>query len=148
MDPTDAGAPLLSDRVQISGNVVPMTLTTGGKLRWLDRCLSIAKDVLGFTVEGCRIKINAVIESGPGICCPGNVGASMRKNFTFEPLSEDSLRLWNQRLQSVIDSLGNYFILFSRNAVLLYMQRFWTVEYGFHHHFLLIGNMMILIHVF
>ncbi|KAL3377364.1 hypothetical protein AABB24_003660 [Solanum stoloniferum] len=122
MDPTDAGAPLLSDQVQISGNVVPMTLTTGGKLRWPDRCLSIAKDVLGFTVEGSRIKINAVIESGPGICCPSNVGAPMRKTFTFEPLSEDSLRLWNQRLQSVIDSLGNYFVVFLRNAVLLYTQ--------------------------
>lgn len=106
MDPTDAGAPLLSDRVQINGKKVPMTLSTGGKLRWPDRCLSIEKDVLGFTVEGSRIKINAVIESGPGICCAGNGGAPMRKTFTFEPLSEDSLRLWNQRLQSILDSFG------------------------------------------
>lgn len=84
-----------------------MTLSTGGKkLSWPGRCLSVEKDVLGFTVEGSRIKINAVIERGPGICCAGSGGALLRKTFTFEPLSEDSIRLWNQRLQTVIDSLG------------------------------------------
>ncbi|PHT56019.1 hypothetical protein CQW23_04505 [Capsicum baccatum] len=106
MDRTDAGAPLLSDPVRISGDVVPMTLTAGGKLRWTDRCLSIEKDVLGFTVEGCHIKIRAVIESRAAICCGGDGGTLLRKTFTFEPLNEDSLRLWNQRLQSVFDSLG------------------------------------------
>lgn len=107
MDPTDDGAPLLTDRVDINGVVVPMTLSTGGKkLSWPGRCLSVEKDVLGFTVEGSRIKINAVIERGPGICCAGSGGALLRKTFTFEPLSEDSIRLWNQRLQTVIDSLG------------------------------------------
>ncbi|XP_009794880.1 sphingosine kinase 1 [Nicotiana tabacum] len=106
MDPKDTGAPVLSDRVQINGIVVPLTLTAGGQLRWPDRCLSIEKDVLGFVVEGSRIKIKAVIESGAGICCAGDGGAPLRKTFTFEPLSEDSLRLWNQRLQAVLDSLG------------------------------------------
>lgn len=107
MDQKDAGAPVLSNRVQINGISVPLTLTAGGQLRWPDRCLSIEKDVLGFIIEGSRIKINAVIESGAGICCGGDGGAPLRKTFTFEPLSEDSLRLWKQRLHAVLDSLGN-----------------------------------------
>ncbi|XP_060191521.1 sphingosine kinase 1-like isoform X1 [Lycium barbarum] len=106
MDSNEAGAPVLSDRVKINGIVVPLTLTPGGILRWPERCLSIEKDVLGFTLEGSMIKINAVIESRGGICCAGNGGTMMRKSFSFETLSEDSLRVWNQQLQTVIDSLG------------------------------------------
>ncbi|MCD7456010.1 hypothetical protein HAX54_030437 [Datura stramonium] len=51
MDPTDAEAPVLSDRVQISGTVVPMTLTAGGTPNGLTGVYQFEKDVPGFTVE-------------------------------------------------------------------------------------------------
>ncbi|KAA8519864.1 hypothetical protein F0562_014046 [Nyssa sinensis] len=111
MDQTEGGEPILSDRVIVNGTVTSLTLTTSGQLRWSEgsgshRCLLVGKEVLGFSVEGSRIKIRAVVDSRDGICCIGSRGALVRKNFVFEPLSEVSLRLWCQKLQEYIDSLG------------------------------------------
>ncbi|OIT40233.1 PREDICTED: sphingosine kinase 1-like isoform X1 [Nicotiana attenuata] len=104
----EAGSsPVLSDRVRFNGVVTTVTLTAEGKLRWRENCLSIKKEVLGFLIKGSKIKIRAVKENGGGISCGGNTGATVRRrSFSFEPLTEDSLRLWSQKLQEFIDSLG------------------------------------------
>ncbi|XP_019162412.1 PREDICTED: sphingosine kinase 1 isoform X2 [Ipomoea nil] len=102
----DPGETVLSDRVRINGIETPVTLTAGGQLRWPARCLWIEKQVLGFSVEGSLIKIRAVVESEAGICCCENKTALLRKTFTLEPFSEESFRLWTQKLQEFIDSLG------------------------------------------
>ncbi|MCD7473450.1 Sphingosine kinase 1 [Datura stramonium] len=107
-------APVLSDRFRVNGVETTVTFTATaaeeeGKLIWRENCLSIEKEVLGFSVEGSKIKIRAVKENddGGGICCGGNIGATLRRrSVTFEPLSEDSLRIWSQKLQEFIDSLG------------------------------------------
>ncbi|XP_052478190.1 sphingosine kinase 1 isoform X2 [Gossypium raimondii] len=103
-------SPILSDQVLVNGTAVPLTLTGDGKLRFLgkrQRCLTLEKEVLGFAVEeGSRIRIKAVVEEREGICCCGNRGDLVRESFVFEPLSEDSLALWSQKLRDYIDSLG------------------------------------------
>ncbi|KAB2007341.1 hypothetical protein ES319_D10G023400v1 [Gossypium barbadense] len=103
-------SPILSDQVLVNGTAVPLTLTGDGKLRFLgqrQRCLTVEKEVLGFAVEeGSRIRIKAVVEEREGICCCGNRGDLVRESFVFEPLSEDSLALWSQKLRDYIDSLG------------------------------------------
>ncbi|TYH47813.1 hypothetical protein ES332_D10G025000v1 [Gossypium tomentosum] len=102
-------SPILSDQVLVNGTAVPLTLTGDGKLRFLgqrQRCLTVEKEVLGFAVEeGSRIRIKAVVEEREGICCCGNRGDLVRESFVFEPLSEDSLALWSQKLRDYIDSL-------------------------------------------
>ncbi|XP_057512473.1 sphingosine kinase 1-like isoform X1 [Actinidia eriantha] len=109
MDQTGGGDPILSDRVLVNGVVTTATLTTGGGLRWseggIHRSLEVAREVLGFSIEGSRIKIRGAVENR-GICCVGGSEAPARKTFVFEPLSEDSLKLWCQKLQEYIDSLG------------------------------------------
>ncbi|XVF87573.1 hypothetical protein PTKIN_Ptkin18bG0131100 [Pterospermum kingtungense] len=102
-------SPILSDRVLFNGTVVPLTFTGDGKLRWTvngQGCFSLEKEVLGFAVEGSRIRVKAVLEKRDGICCFGNRGGLVRQSFVFEPLSEDSLGLWSQKLRDYIDSLG------------------------------------------
>ncbi|CDO99625.1 unnamed protein product [Coffea canephora] len=106
MEQSRAPEALFSDRVKINGVVTLMTLTVNGQLRWSDRCLVVEKEILGFVVNGSKIKIRTIVEAGAGICCGGNKGALVRKNFTFEPLSDDLLRLWCDNLQNYIDSLG------------------------------------------
>ncbi|KAL6990981.1 Sphingosine kinase 1 [Sarracenia purpurea var. burkii] len=109
MDQSGGGEPVLSDRVLVNGIVTTVTLTAGGLLRWTEggshRCLAVEKEVLGFSTEGSRIKIRAIVEIG-GACCVASIGTPMRKTFVFEPLSEELLRLWCQKLQGYIDSLG------------------------------------------
>ncbi|KAL5772539.1 hypothetical protein ACOSQ2_012463 [Xanthoceras sorbifolium] len=100
---------VMSDRVIVNGTVTPMTLTEDGVLRWSggsQRSLTLEKEVLGFVVEGSRIRIRAILEGGGGICCGGSTGSLVRKDLVFEPLSEDSQRLWCQKLREYIDSLG------------------------------------------
>ncbi|KAK4340570.1 hypothetical protein RND71_039071 [Anisodus tanguticus] len=102
-------APVLSDRVRVNGVITPVTLTVEGKLLWRENCLSIEKEVVGFSIEGFKIKIKAVKENkGGGICCGGNTGVTVRRRrcFKFELLSEDSMRSWSQKIQEFIDSLG------------------------------------------
>ena len=106
MEQSRAPEALFSDRVKINGVVTLMTLTVNGQLRWSDRCLVVEKEILGFVVNGSKIKIRTIVETGAGICCGGNKGALVRKNFAFEPLSDDLLRLWCDNLQNYIDSLG------------------------------------------
>ncbi|XP_030960140.1 sphingosine kinase 1-like [Quercus lobata] len=105
-----AEQPIVSDRVIINGSETPLTLTADGKLRMRERgqrCLTVEKEVLGFVTEGSKIRIRAVVKGGgAGICCVASKGALVRKDFVFQPLSNDSLNLWSQKLRQYIDSLG------------------------------------------
>ncbi|KAJ4833902.1 Sphingosine kinase 1 [Turnera subulata] len=101
---------LVSDRVRINGAVTVLTLTADGKLRWTggegQRDLTLEKEVLGFAIEGAKIRVKTVVEKGGGICCVGSAGTLVRKDFVFEPLNRDAQVLWCRCLRDSLDSLG------------------------------------------
>ncbi|PIN10829.1 Sphingosine kinase, involved in sphingolipid metabolism [Handroanthus impetiginosus] len=97
---------ILSDQVRANGDVTTATLSAGGQLRWAGRRLEMEKEVLGFSVEGSKIKIRAVVEAAGGTCCFSGKSNLIRKTFTLEFLSHDSLCRWTQKLQEYLDSLG------------------------------------------
>uniref|UniRef100_A0A6N2KFS5 sphingosine kinase n=1 Tax=Salix viminalis TaxID=40686 RepID=A0A6N2KFS5_SALVM len=103
---------IISDQIKVNGNLTPLTLTTEGKLQWTteegQQSLTVEKEVLGFIIQGSKIIIKAVTEKRDGICIFGSAGggALVRKNFVFEPLSDESLHLWCQHLHDYINSLG------------------------------------------
>ncbi|XP_062013271.1 sphingosine kinase 1 isoform X1 [Rosa rugosa] len=109
-DSSDSSRPVLSDRVLINGAVTPVTFFADGVLRWTERgerSLIVEKEVLWVKVEGPKIRIGTLVDGGGGICCVGSSGGGLvRKDLVFEPLSEDSQRLWCQKLLEFIDSLG------------------------------------------
>ena len=113
MDPPQTNqptGPAISDRVLIDGTVTPLTLTADGRLLCStqgQRSLSIEKEVLGFAEEGSRIRIKAVVDGEDGSCCVSGRGNLVRKDFVFEPLSDDSRMLWCVKLRECVDSLGN-----------------------------------------
>lgn len=108
---------LLSDQVGTNGHTTAATLSPGGLLSWGDRRLDIEKQVLGFSVEGFKIKIRAVVEAeaeaGAAICCCSGKSTLIRKTFVLELLSSDSLRNWTQKLQEYLDSLGIFYLFFT-----------------------------------
>ncbi|XP_047307690.1 sphingosine kinase 1-like [Impatiens glandulifera] len=111
MDYHGGGEAVFSDQVLLNGIAIPAILTSGGRIRWTEvggsnRQLIVEKEVLGFSVEGSKIKVKAIVEKPGGTCCVGVGGVPMRKSFVFETLSEESLRLWCQKLQECIDSLN------------------------------------------
>ncbi|KAK0578307.1 hypothetical protein LWI29_008386 [Acer saccharum] len=100
---------IMSDRVLVNGTITQLTLTGDGVIRWSgggQLSLTVEKEVLGFVAEGSRIRIRTVLEGGGGICCGESPGGLVRKDFVFELLSEDSQRLWCEKLREYIDSLG------------------------------------------
>ncbi|KAK8524424.1 hypothetical protein V6N13_015446 [Hibiscus sabdariffa] len=102
-------SPILSDQVLLNGEAVLLTFTGDGELRFTgqsQRCLTVEKEVLGFALEGSRIRVKAVVEKRDGICCFGNSGDLARQSFVFEYQSQDSLTIWSQKLRDYIDSLG------------------------------------------
>lgn len=105
----EKGEFILSDQVRANGHITVATLSAGGQLRWADRRLDIEKQVLGFSVDGYKIKIRAIVEAVAGICCSSGKSTLNRKTFTLELLSNDSLRIWTQKLQEHLDSLGKIF---------------------------------------
>ncbi|OVA13886.1 Diacylglycerol kinase [Macleaya cordata] len=97
----------LFEQVRVNGTLTPATLSADGKLRWTDRgerCLTVEKEVLGFSIEGSLIRVKALVERESGLYCGGSRGVRVRKDFVFEPLSEESQRLWCGKLQECIDS--------------------------------------------
>lgn len=105
---------IIADRVIVNGVVTPLTLTGDGLLRWTEkgqRCLSVEKEVLGFSMDGNTVRVRAFVEGGNGICCVGSTGDLVRKDFIFEPLSHDSRTLWSQKLREYIDSLGIFLLI-------------------------------------
>lgn len=99
---------IISDQVRINGRTTAAALSAAGQLRWDDRRLDIEKEVLGFSVDGFKVKIRAVVEAGAGICCCGGKSSLIRRTFVLELLSNDSLRIWTQKLQEYLDSLGKF----------------------------------------
>lgn len=104
ISPTD----IITGIVFIDGELAMLTLTADGELRstehGLRQSLSMKKDVLGFVVEGKRIKVKAVVEKGEGLCCGQFGGDFVRKDLVFEPLID--LNGWCYRLRQYLDSLG------------------------------------------
>lgn len=99
---------ILSDQVRVNGHTTAATLSAGGQLRWFDRRLDIEKQVLGFSVEGYKIKIRTVVQTEAGICCSGGNSTLVRQSFTLELLSSDSLRIWAEKLHGYLESLGDF----------------------------------------
>ncbi|KAI3498846.1 hypothetical protein L1887_34632 [Cichorium endivia] len=104
---------LLSDDVFINGGKTSLTLSVDGILQWLDgglfpRCLSVEKEVLGFSKEGRLITIRALVQTGDDRFCFGSSGREslVRKSFVFEAVTEESLRNLCEKIQRYIDSLG------------------------------------------
>ncbi|PHT49403.1 Sphingosine kinase 1 [Capsicum baccatum] len=113
MKPTPTTPIILSDNIKVNGVETPVTFTAvDGKLRWPENCLSIDKHVLGISIEGFTIKIRAVKENKSedefGCCCCRrySTGGTMRKSYSFEMVDENSLRIWSNKLEEFIDSLG------------------------------------------
>ncbi|GER25519.1 sphingosine kinase [Striga asiatica] len=97
---------ILSDQVRVDGDTTRATFSAGGLLRWGERRLQLEKEVLGFSVEGSNLKIRAAVEAPAGICCSSGKSSLVRTSFSLELLSNDSLRIWSQKLQEYLDSLG------------------------------------------
>ncbi|KAF8391407.1 hypothetical protein HHK36_023711 [Tetracentron sinense] len=108
MEQCEAETLTINEQVRVNGALTAATLSDYGRIRWTesnDLCLTVEKEVIGFAVEGSRIRIRAFVESEIGLSCVGSRGIRVRKDFVFEPLSEDSQQLWCQKLQEFIDSL-------------------------------------------
>ncbi|KAL2244832.1 UNVERIFIED_CONTAM: Sphingosine kinase 1 [Sesamum indicum] len=97
---------LLSDQVRVNGRITTATFSAGGQLTWPGRRLEMGKQVLGFSVEGFKIKIRVIVEASPGLCCFSCKTTLVRKTFTLEFLSDDCLRVWTQKFQEYLESLG------------------------------------------
>ncbi|XP_073048135.1 sphingosine kinase 1-like isoform X1 [Primulina eburnea] len=106
VDQMEIAGPVLSDRVRAQDAVTEATFSAGGQLCWADKRLDFDKEVLGFSVEGLKIKIRTVVPNEAGFCCFGGASSLIRKNFTFELLSDDSLRTWTQKFHEYLDYLG------------------------------------------
>lgn len=102
-------AAIISDRVLINGAVTPLTLTADGELRWTEsgrRKSTVSKNVLSFVVEGNKVRVKTLVERRGGICCGESAGDYARKDFDFEPLSDESRKLWCDKLHQHLESLG------------------------------------------
>ncbi|XP_010449043.1 PREDICTED: sphingosine kinase 2-like isoform X2 [Camelina sativa] len=104
ISPTD----IITGIVYIDGELAMLTLTADGELRstenGLRHSLSMKKDVLGFVVQGKRIRVKAVVEKDEGICCGRFSGDFVRKDLVFEPLIDQNG--WCDSLRQYLDSLG------------------------------------------
>ncbi|XP_054777695.1 sphingosine kinase 1-like isoform X2 [Prosopis cineraria] len=107
MEQSDNTPPIISERLIVDGTETPVALLADGRLRWSNgvrRCLHVDKEVLGFVTDGVSIKIKTILEAVDG-CCHGS-RKLVRKDIVFQPLSEESQRLWSQKLREYLDSLG------------------------------------------
>ncbi|XP_051125379.1 sphingosine kinase 1-like [Andrographis paniculata] len=101
-----AGEYILSEQVRADGEVTTASLSTAGELRWSGRRLDVEKEVLGFSVDGYKIKIRAAVRDESGVCCFGVEDALIRKTYVLELFSDESLRTWTESFQKYLDSLG------------------------------------------
>ncbi|KAJ1379143.1 NAD kinase/diacylglycerol kinase-like domain superfamily, partial [Sesbania bispinosa] len=109
MDQSVQQRPLISDRVTVNGTVTPLALLADGRLWWsegIQRCLSVEKEVLGFVSSGSYIKIKTLVEVRDGCCTTGAPGRLVQNDVVFQPSSEETHRLWCEKLREFIDSLG------------------------------------------
>ncbi|KAK2393447.1 Sphingosine kinase 1 [Trifolium repens] len=109
MDLSAHQRPLFSDRVTVNGTITPLALLADGRLWWsegIQRCLSVEKDVIGFVSTGSSIKIKTLVEARDGCCTTGAPAKLVRNDVVFKPSSEETHRIWCQKLREFIDSLG------------------------------------------
>jgi len=66
----------------------------------------LAKEILSFVVEGNKVRVKTLVEKGGGICCRGSAGDYARNDFVFEPLSDESRKLWSDKFHQHLVSLG------------------------------------------
>ncbi|CAF2236888.1 unnamed protein product [Brassica napus] len=102
---------IVVDLVLIDGELGMVKLTADGVLEAIEygepsRYWTVKKDVLGFVVEGKYIRIKTVVEREEGICCGEFGGDYSRKDFVFEPFSEDAKNRFCFKLRHYLDSLG------------------------------------------
>uniref|UniRef100_M4DWK1 DAGKc domain-containing protein n=1 Tax=Brassica campestris TaxID=3711 RepID=M4DWK1_BRACM len=102
---------IVVDLVLIDGELGMVKLTANGVLEAIEygepsRYWTVKKDVLGFVVEGKYIRIKTVVEREEGICCGEFGGDYSRKDFVFEPFSEDAKNRFCFKLRHYLDSLG------------------------------------------
>ncbi|CAG7898041.1 hypothetical protein HID58_029580 [Brassica napus] len=102
---------IVVDLVLIDGELGMVKLTADGVLEAIEygepsRYWTVKKDVLGFVVEGKYIRIKTVVEREEGICCGEFGGDYSRKDFVFEPFSEDAKNRFCFKLRQYLDSLG------------------------------------------
>ncbi|KAI3740760.1 hypothetical protein L2E82_31233 [Cichorium intybus] len=103
---------ILYDEVLVNSGKTALTLSADGILQWYDhgnvlQRLSVEREVLGVSVVGQQIVIRSFVETEAGGFCFGSSRRSLvRKNFVFEPLSEDSRRNLCEKIQAYVDSLG------------------------------------------
>ncbi|XP_058073178.1 sphingosine kinase 1-like [Magnolia sinica] len=102
---------VISEQIRVNGTITAASLSTDGKLRWktetgTDRCLNVESEVLGFSAEGSGIRVRVFAEMERGFYCSGSRGDRARKDFVLEPLTEESKRVWCEKLTEFIESLG------------------------------------------
>ncbi|CAM8992984.1 unnamed protein product [Rhodiola kirilowii] len=103
---------LVSDHVIVNGVEVKATLFADGRLMFSgigNRSLIIEKEVLGIVVEGSKIRVKAIVDRGDGVCCSGVKATErglVRKDFVFEPLTDESREVWTTKLREYVESLG------------------------------------------
>ena len=66
------------------------------------------KEILSFAVEGNKVRVKTLVEStgSSSSCCGGSGGDYARKEFVFEPLYDESRKLWCDKLRQRLHSLG------------------------------------------
>ncbi|CAN8325504.1 unnamed protein product [Cochlearia groenlandica] len=103
---------LISDQVLLNGVETTLTLTSHGELRWTEsgrRKSAAEKEILSFVAEGNKIRVKTVVERGGGICCGESGGGDhARKDLVFEPLSDESRKLWCDKIHQHLESLGYF----------------------------------------
>ncbi|EPS68311.1 d-erythro-sphingosine kinase, partial [Genlisea aurea] len=93
--------------IRFNGDVTTATFSADGQLSWPGHRLLIEKQVLGFSIQGLKIHVRAVVESATATCFSCCAKSKLiRKTFTLQTLSDDSLDVWVQKLRGYLDSLG------------------------------------------
>ncbi|KAG2332228.1 hypothetical protein Bca52824_003408 [Brassica carinata] len=101
---------LISDQVLINGVITPLTLTANGELQWTEsgrRKSTSEKEILSSVLERNKIRVKTLVErrGGGSTCCGGSGGDYARKYFVFEPLYDESRKLWCDKLRQQLHSL-------------------------------------------
>ncbi|XP_042507403.1 sphingosine kinase 1-like isoform X1 [Macadamia integrifolia] len=107
MESHEGGTLTIFEQVRVNGKITPVALSCDGKLRWtenIERCLDLEKEVLSFSTRGSKITIRASVVDWSELHWLRTKGRR-RKDIVLEPLSEESRRLWCQKLQEFLDSL-------------------------------------------
>lgn len=102
----------ISEQIRVDGTLTEASLSTDGKIRWKtesgERRLAIESEVLGFSAEGPRIRVRALVQREGWCCGDGGGGNRERRDLVLEPMTEESKIAWCGKLREFIDSLGEF----------------------------------------